>query len=199
MVIRKSKSKNALDPEHSFGLPLSQTYYEAACALLEQIETKISKPVTDKRYKDLLRVSAQSALLPALFLVRHTIELMLKEVLCLKDIAQKGKKAKIRMEHNLLNLWDELRKAACDDFAEEFKENIVTLSTILECIEQPINELHSVDEPGTNFRYPEALEANRLFPINISEVRSQLDVIIELLGELEKAYMATIDYNDQKD
>ena len=197
MVIRKSKSKSALDPQHSFGLPLSQTYYEAACILLEQIESKISKPVPDKWFKDFLRVSAQSSLLPALFLVRHTIELMLKEVLCLKDIAQGAKKPKTRNMHNLHDLWDELRLAACDDFAEEFKERGVTLSTILECIDQPINELHSVDKPGTNFRYPEALEANRLFPIDISEVRRQLDVIIELLGELEKAYLATIDYNDQ--
>ncbi len=193
MVIRKSKSQNALDPEHSFGLPLSQTYYEAACILLDKIELKISKPLPDKRYKDLLRVSAQSTLLPALFLVRHTIELMLKEVLCLKDIANGAKNPKTRNKHNLHKLWEELRLSAYEDFEEEFKESSVTLSTILECIDQPINELHSVDKLGTNFRYPEALEANRLFPINISEVRRQLDVIIELLGELEKAYMATID------
>ena len=197
MVIRKSKSKNALDPNHSFGLPLSQPFYEAACLLLEHIESRISKPMADKRNKDLLRVYAQSSLLPPLFLARHTIELKIKEVLLLTDIAHGIKKPKKRNMHNLQELWRELSVVAFADFADEFKENSVTLSTLLECVAFQIDELHAVDAPGTNFRYPEALEDNKLFAVDIGEVREQLDAMVDSLGELERAYTALIDHHNQ--
>ncbi len=197
MVIRKSTSSGALDPNPRFGLPFSHSYYKAAYFLLEEIESRISIPLAEKPYADLLRVLAQSSLLPALFLVRHTIELMLKEVLTLKDIAKEVQKPNARKHHNFQKLWEELRLAASDDFAEEFKENGVTLSTLLERIQQFIVQLHSVDERGTTFRYPEAPEDNRLFPIDIREVRRQLDAMVDFLGELEGAYMAVIDHRNQ--
>ena len=197
MPIRKSKAQRALDPNQGCGLPLYEAYYDAACLLLEKIESTVSMPLEDKSLSGILRVSAQSALLPALYLVRHTIELTLKEVLSLKDLAHGLTRPLKRNNHKLHDLWEELRKAVSEDFAEEFKGDGVALSTLLESIEVPIEELHLADEPSTNYRYPEALQEKKLFPVCISDVQSQMDAVIEMLRELERAYMALIDHNRQ--
>jgi hypothetical protein len=197
MPIRKCTSPHALDPNHGFGLPLYHAYYDAACLLLKNIDSTASKKFTDTRLEGLLKMSAQSSLLPALYLVRHTIELALKEVLGLKDIADGKESSEVRRTHNLQKLWHDLRQAVSHDFAEEFKKGGDTLSTLLESIETPIKDLESVDpNPGVNFRYPEALLEKKLFPVNICDVRRQLDVVIEILQELEKAYTALIDYKN---
>jgi len=196
MPIRKSNSRQALDPNHNFGLPLYQTYYEGACLLLEQIELTVSKSLVDKQMGGILRVSAQSSLLPALFLVRHTIELMLKEVLSLKDLASGTTTPQSRNFHDLRRLWCDLKQAATEDFAENFKAGGVALSTLLLSIETPIQELHLADKSGTTFRYSEALQDQRLFPVNVRYTRKQMDAVIDRLRDLELAYIALIDHNN---
>lgn len=115
---------------------LIQNGYASAAALLLNI-IKIS----DDRFV------RESYINPVMFCFRQYLELSMKDsILRLRNLRKKAFRGENNLEHhNLLSLWNELKKY--------FDVN----DTTVKCVGNLINELQSVDEKGTLFRYNELL------------------------------------------
>ena len=133
-----------ITPEVRFG-DLSQVYWEAADSIFDSIiknhHRASKKPGNIESI--FLSLGNSAEMLPALFLYRHCIELMIKESLRLAELLGHGCPKKI---HNLKALFENLL-SACNEHCDP--KVYIELQSSYPVIEQ----LHIADEKGTKYRY----------------------------------------------
>lgn len=110
-------------------------YVNAAALLLNIIK------ISDDRFV------RESYINPVMFCFRQYLELSMKDsILRLRNFRKTAFRGENNLEHhNLLSLWNELKKY------------LDVNDTTVKCVGNLINELQSVDEKGTLFRYNELL------------------------------------------
>jgi hypothetical protein len=112
-------------------------YYYAAA--YKEAADKLVQAVLDKR------LAKDSAIYPTLYLYRHYVELMLKEIIELG--AQLDENDAIAPEHHKIDqLWQDARTMLERAFPDEDKEDA-------DAVERIVRELASVDASGEAFRY----------------------------------------------
>jgi hypothetical protein len=134
-------------------------YYFQYKKLVDDIVTSIEKGVP-----------VDTVALPLLFLIRHSIELGLKEnIITIEKIinAQSVNLKKIN-KHSIAFLFDEFRsqlKLIIENYTIS-KKTVDAINDFLEIVEKIKNELHELDKGSYNFRYPVDKEGNQNFTFN---------------------------------
>lgn len=134
--------------------------------------------------------SEYNLIFPVVFLFRHYLELRLKHLimkgrsLLTKMDNTLKMSTKISKNHDLNNLWEEVRK-----IREEINKRTAQSSSSLkkiDLVEELVNQFMQVDPKSDVFRYPEGKKGQQylknIFPINIKKL---LKVMIRIKNEIE--------------
>jgi hypothetical protein len=130
---------------------------------------------------------------PILFLYRHYIELMLKQILSNCAVLLE-KQIKFK-HHNLQEYW-ELAKVNIEQCSEDPlpKEFIISIDSI-------VAQLNGVDSASDAFRYPSRKNGTPTLPgikyINIKQLSEEMDKISGILEGIEMTLNSIIDYKNE--
>jgi hypothetical protein len=113
-------------------------YYAAA---YKEAAEELVQAVLDQR------AAADSAIYPILYLYRHYVELMLKEIIYLGEALEKKRTASGHEHHSVDKLWREVRQILERTFPEGQREGT-------DSVERVVLELAKIDPSGEAFRYP---------------------------------------------
>lgn len=124
---------------------LSSSYWDAAESLFNEIINNhhSAKSRIEGVEKSLLSVANSKRMLPALFLYRHSIELLLKEAL---RLSEELNQPKVKLTHSIQSLYEDLLhqcEKCCDP----------DILTVLKSIGPLLRDLHLSDKRGTKYRY----------------------------------------------
>lgn len=156
------------------------------------------KDAADKAVDAAINDFSDSLVYPIMFLYRHYLEIMIKQMLWEFRSLQfylnkyygnteygsefsKGKDP--IMKHDLMSIWKELR-----DLMKESWSNEEDLSFLAD-VEHRIKEFHDIDQGSFSFRYPVDKENNPIFQfdqeiqkVNIVQVKRVVDAITTRFG-----------------
>ena len=90
---------------------------------------------------------------PIIFLYRHHIELILKEIKKECLIYEENKNKNEKKDHKLIDLWEYIKPVANDFFDNEYAGQDKN-KLHMDYIEHVINEITMIDDSSTEFRYP---------------------------------------------
>lgn len=140
---------------------------------------------------NMIKTGRQNMVFPTIFLYRHYIELMLKEII-LNNREYLEIYEPFPRGHDIYNLWEICRKAMQETdklvdppFAES-QEYIKEIIRAYDALEADLNKFAEVDPDSQHFRYPVDVHGN---PIEINR-----RLLIELLHELPEL-VNRISYN----
>ena len=140
---------------------------------------------------NMIKTGRQNLVFPTIFLYRHYIELMLKEII-LNNWAYLEIHHPFPGGHDIYGLWKMCRKALqetdklVDSRFAESQEYIKEIIQAYDALEADLNRLAEIDPDSQHFRYPVDSHGN---PIVIDE-----RLLIELLQELPEL-VKRISYN----
>ena len=159
---------------------LGRYYLESANALIE-------RSVEDRSKLDVYVYSA-------VFLYRHSVELLLKELIWMSNFIL-GKGKTFSRSHHLMNLWQALKANAISLFKSDFPMN----EEEIRYVETILREVMKYDPQSDSFRYPYDKKMKTphsdINHINVKKLYEKLNQLHENLGQL--SYMLDHLYCEQ--
>lgn len=147
---------------------LGRYYLESANALIE-------RSVEDSSKLDVYVYSA-------VFLYRHSVELLLKELIWMSNFIL-GKGKTFSRSHHLMNLWQALKANAISLFKSDFPMN----EEEIRYVETILREVMKYDPQSDSFRYPYDKKMKRphsdINHINVKNLYEKLNQLHENLGQ----------------
>lgn len=139
-----------------------------------------------------LEMTQDLAIYPTMFLYRHSIELLLKNILYLQEKNLDLTRDKPLDKHRLSNIWSKVRPLLKDESLDDMHLNWV---------EKCISELDSIDSGSFTFRYP---VTNKNTPtiqnythINISQVQRIMRALVNYLEMISEGISREIELREE--
>lgn len=132
---------------------------------------------------------ADSHTLGALFLYRHSLELLLKSIIIIGSIKEKRSFENKIGGHSIKGLWGKTKNILIEQYRDDFNQN----KTRLKQLDSALEDLSGLDDSSIIFRYPYTTELERNFiGLNITATEFEKDVFFK--ENAKNGWSYSIDY-----